>query len=72
MSESAKGPIALHGSGRMKVRWDFVGKRSELHGIVEIGSKELPQFAGVQGESQIEKSDRTDVWRLLANGGMAD
>lgn len=65
MSESAKEPIALHGSGEMKVRWDFVGEGGKLHSVVEIGREELPQFTRVQGEPEIEKSHRTDIWRLL-------
>lgn len=72
MSESAKEPIELHGSGRKKVRGDFVCEGSKLHGIVKIGSEELPQFSGIQGEAEIEKSDRTDVRGLLANEGEAE
>ena len=66
MSESAKEPIELHGSEERKVRGHFVGEGGELHGVVKVGRKELPQFTRVQGEPEIEKSYRTDVRRLLA------
>lgn len=67
MSESVKEPIELHGSGRKKVHGDFVREGSKLHGVVEIGSEELPQFSRIQGEAEIEKSNCTDVRRLLVN-----